>query len=58
MLATIVTIYALLSLLASILILSAAKLSSRLSQREQLVEVYDTVEETQPIVPATYSLES
>lgn len=58
MLTTIVTIYALFSLLASILVLAAAKLSSRISQQEQLVEVYDIVEDTQPIVPITYSLES
>jgi hypothetical protein len=58
MFSTIVTIYALFSVLASILVLAAARLSSRISQQEQLVEVYDVVEESQSIIPATYSLES
>lgn len=61
MLAIVVTIYAIFSVLASIILVAAAKLSSRISQQEQLVEVYNTVVEEpqpQPIITATYSLES
>ena len=58
MLTTIATVYFLLSIPASLFILAAAKLSSRISQQEQLVEVYETTEEAQSIIPATYFLES
>lgn len=56
MLTTIATIYASLSITASILILAAVRLSSQISQQEQLVEATIIITESQPNNAAPYSL--
>ena len=58
MLTTIAIVYGLLSILASILLLAALMLSSKISQREQLVESTVFVKESQPNVVETYLLEN
>lgn len=60
MFATIATIYVVLSLLASGLLLAALMLSSRISQQEEPVEVPVIVEEPQPSITVSvpYSLEN
>ena len=58
MLTIVATIYAVLSILVSLLAVVAAMRSSQISQREQLVEVYERVNEPSSIAPSSYSFES
>jgi hypothetical protein len=58
MFATIATIYAVLSLLVSVVLLAALMLSSRISQQEEPIEAPIIVEEPQPSSPVPYFLES
>ena len=53
---TIATIYASFSLVASLLVLAAVKLSSQISRQEQLVKATIIVKESSPNVTAPYSL--
>lgn len=57
MLATIIAIYASISILASVLLLAAVMLSSHHSQQEQPVEAVIVVEEVHSDIALTYSLE-
>ena len=57
MLITIATIYASLSALASIFLLAALRLSSQISQQEQLVEVAVIAKELQSNIEFPYFLE-
>ncbi|MCP4428248.1 MAG: hypothetical protein GY803_27480 [Chloroflexi bacterium] len=57
MFTTIVFVYAILSVIASLLIITAAMLSSRISREENFVEVHEVVDKPLPIVPNAYSLE-
>lgn len=43
------------SLLASVLTVAAAMLSSRISQSENLTEQYEPIEDTPQLVPRSYS---
>jgi hypothetical protein len=58
MLITAIIIFATFSVTASFLTVAALMLSSRISQSENLVEVYEYVEEPPQLVPSNYSLHS
>ncbi len=52
------TIYAVLSIFVSFLVVIVAMRSSQISQREQVIEVYERANEPSPIVSNSYSFES
>ncbi len=56
MLITIATIYASFSFVTSILLLAAIRLSSQISQQEQLVNVTTIATQSPPNITAPYSL--
>jgi hypothetical protein len=56
MLITIATIYVSLSFAASILLLAAVKLSSQISQQEQLIHATIIAKQSPPNITAAYSL--
>jgi hypothetical protein len=58
MLTTIATIYASFSIVASILLLAAVRLSSQISQQEQFVGAAIIVKESQSNVADPYSLKN
>lgn len=58
MLTTIATVYASFSIVASILLLAAVRLSSQISQQEQFVGATIIVKESQPNVADPYSLKN
>ncbi|MCB9420684.1 MAG: hypothetical protein H6667_12825 [Ardenticatenaceae bacterium] len=58
MLITIATIYASFSFIASVLVLAAIRLSSQISQQEQLAEAIIIVKESQHNVTNPYSLKN
>ena len=55
---TIAIVFVVASFIASFLAVAATMLSSRISQEENLVEVYTIVDESPQISPNAYSLES
>lgn len=58
MLTTIAIVFVVSSFIASVLAVAATMLSSRISQKENLVEVYNIADESPQISPNAYSLES
>ncbi len=58
MLATVVIVWIALSAVPAFFIAAAAIRSSQISQQEGMVEVYTAVDESPPIIPNAYPVES